>query len=301
MSSNRIGRLVDHRYGKADVRLLCLDRTGRRHHIFEANVSISLEGDFAEAYAEGDNGRVLPTDSMKNTVYGLAREQPFESSEGFALLLARHFVGHSQVSRATVRIAEKPWDRYGAHHAAFVAGGEHVYTAKVTVEATGGVSVTSGVSGLHILKSSDSAFSGFPRDRFTQLEETEDRIFSTQLEGRWDLAQLVSEEPGKIDFLALRRSVMGALLEAFADHHSRSVQHTLYWMGEAALAAAPQIERIFLRMPNKHYLLARLGAFDMDNPNHIFVPIDEPAGMIEGTIERKGSTGSPARQSPDAL
>ncbi|MEM8997573.1 MAG: factor-independent urate hydroxylase [Acidobacteriota bacterium] len=289
MGTRRLGRLVDHRYGKVGVRLLRLDRSRLPHRLFEATVEVSLEGDFDEAYAEGDNRRVLPTDTMKNTVYALARERAFETAEGFARLLARHFVtDHKQVSQATIRISERPWERHA--DAAFVAGGEERDTVDVRLDVSGGTDVSSGVEGLLILKSSDSGFSDFPRDRYTLLEDTDDRLFSTSLEARWDYSGLQVDGAAP-DFADVRRRVRRALLDAFAGHTSRSVQHTLYWMGEAALEAAPEIERIFLRMPNKHYLLAKLEAFELDNPNVIFVPTDEPAGLIEGTVERARGCG----------
>ena len=84
----------------------------------------------------------------------------------------------------------------------------------------------------------------------------------------------------------MRARILAALLKEFADHHSMSVQHTLFDMGKAALDAAPEIARITLMMPNLHHLLADLSPFGQDNPNHIFVPIDEPHGSIEATIER---------------
>lgn len=280
--SEHLGCIVDHRYGKAGVRLLRLDRGGPVHHLLEASVEISLEGPFAEAYSEGDNSRVLPTDTMKNTVYALARTREFATAEAFARLLARHFVDtKSQVERAVVRVAEKPWLRHGDHPAAFVAGGEERLTTTVSATAQA-ESVSSGIDGLVVLKSSRSGFEGFPRDGYTLLEETDDRILATRLEARWDYA-----DAGSIDFADARSRIHRGMLDAFADHDSRSVQHTLYEMAEAALAAAPEIERVFLRMPNKHYLLARLEPLGLDNPNHVFVPTDEPAGMIEGTVERR--------------
>ncbi|MEM8931624.1 MAG: factor-independent urate hydroxylase [Acidobacteriota bacterium] len=283
----RVGELVDHRYGKADVRLLRLDRSTTPHRLFEATVDVSLEGVFDEAYAEGDNRRVLPTDTMKNTVYALARERSFDTAEAFALLLAEHFVEtQEQVERATVLVAEKPWTRHGDHPSTFVAGGAERDTTAVVVDAGGDVVISSGVEDLVILKSADSGFADFPRDPYTVLKETDDRIFSTSLDAFWDYADR-QDDATEIDFADARRRIRAALLDAFADHESRSVQHTLYWMGEAALAAAPEIERIALRMPNKHYLLAQLEPFGLDNPNQVFVPTDQPAGMIEGTIERR--------------
>lgn len=275
-------RVVDHRYGKAGVRLLRLDRSDpERHRLFEASVEIRLEGDFVESYAEGDNARVLPTDTMKNTVYALARQAAFTTPEELALLLARHFVDtQPQVQRAIVEVAERPWLRHGDHADAFVAGGAERDTARATVDRDGATTLTGGIDGLVILKSSRSGFEDFPRDRYTTLRETADRILSTRLQATWEFTS------SDADAAATRRAIQAALLDTFAEHDSRSVQHTLYWMGDAALAAAPTVARISLRMPNKHYLLADLQPFGLDNPNHVFVPIDEPAGMIEATLER---------------
>jgi urate oxidase len=279
--TERLGNLSDHRYGKAGVRLLRLDRSTEPHRLFEATVEISLEGPFAEAYAEGDNCRVLPTDTMKNTVYVMARRHDVDTPEALALHLAKHFeAAQEQVHKATVQVSQKPWLRHGNHPAAFVAGGGDRDVATAVAEA-GSVTVTSAIAGLVILKSSRSGFSDFPRDEYTLLQETDDRILSTSLDARWDY-----HDSESADFAAVRSRIRRGMLDAFADHESRSVQHTLYWMGEAALAAAPEITRIHLRMPNKHYLLVNLEPFGLDNPNVVFLPIDEPAGMIEGTVSR---------------
>lgn len=278
-----LGELVSHRYGKNGVRILRLDRSAEMHQLFEATVDASLEGAFSEAYTEGDNHRVLPTDSVKNTIYALAREQGFDTLEGFALLLARHFV-HSQepVERSTARIVEKPWSRHHGRPSAFVAEGGVRHMTRVVADTSGAVDMTSGVSGLEILKSADSGFSGFPRDRFTTLEETDDRILATRLEARWHYRRVAG-----VDFGDTRRRLLQILLDVFADHRSHSMQHTLYRMAEAALAAASEIDRITLRMPNQHYHLAPLEDVGLDNPNHIFVPSDLPSGMIEGTVQRR--------------
>lgn len=273
-------RLVDHRYGKTGVRLLRLDRSSEPHRVFEANVEIRLEGAFAETYTLGDNARVLPTDTMKNTVYALAREAMIPTGEGFALRLARHFVASQvQVTRATVDLAERPWRQLDDRADAFVAGGEERTTCRVTVDRAG-TEVASGITGLLVMKTSRSAFHGFPRDRYTTLRETNDRLFATRLEATWTYGPL------GVDYADARIRVTRALLASFADHDSLAVQHTLHAMGAAALAAAPEVVRIHLRMPNKHYLLSDLSAFGLDNPNLVFLPTDEPAGMIEGTLER---------------
>ncbi|HUE96769.1 MAG TPA: urate oxidase [Longimicrobiaceae bacterium] len=276
--------IADHRYGKAGVRLLRLDRSGERHHLFEADVEISLEGDFLAAYTEGDNSRVVPTDTMKNTVYALARQRPFDGPEELGSLLARHFAETKpQVRRATVTVSARSWARHGDHPSTFVGGGDERATAEVVADAENGssaVTVSQGIENLLILKSSGSGFEGFPSDRYTTLEETSDRILATRLAARWEVSG------SDHDWEELRRHVRTALLDAFAGHSSRSVQHTLHAMAEAVLETSRSIDRIRLQMPNKHYLLADLSPFGLDNPNHVFVPTDEPAGMIEATLAR---------------
>jgi urate oxidase len=271
--------LVHHAYGKTGVRLLRLDR-GESHNILETSVEVRLEGDFAEAY-DGDNSRVLPTDTMKNTVYALARQERFDSIEALGLLLARYFIStQPQVARVTIELLERPWQPLTDAPDAFVGAGDHRRFARVT--ATPGSEVLEGgLRDLLIMKTANSGFAGFPRDRYTTLGETHDRILATRLDATWRCCDCAG------DARATRSSVEAALLDTFVSHASLSVQHTLAAMGQAALGACDTIEQIHLVMPNKHYLLANLTAFGLDNPNVIFIPTDEPAGRIEGTLRRR--------------
>lgn len=278
--------LIHNAYGKTGVRLLRLLR-GHRHEVLETSLEIRLEGQFGEAY-EGDNSRVLPTDTMKNSVYALARELPFGSAEELCRLLGRHFLNsQAQVSKAIVVSSERPWQRYQNEAATFVGGGEERSTVTYSIERRGDdfrERLSAGIGNLLILKTAKSGFEGFPRDRYTTLKDTADRLLATRLEATWDYHH---SSPEEVDFLAARARVSAALLQSFADHDSKSVQETLKVMGEAALEAAPEIDQIHLVMPNKHYLLVNLEAFGLDNPNQIFLPTDEPAGRIEGTLRRR--------------
>lgn len=278
--------LIYNAYGKTGVRLLRLLR-GARHEVLETALEIRLEGQFAEAY-EGDNSRVLPTDTMKNSVYALARELPFGSAEELCRLLGRHFLNsQSHVRKATVFSSERPWQRYQDEVATFVGGGEERSTAIYTIERRGDdfeEKMSAGIANLLILKTAKSGFEGFPRDRYTTLKDTADRLLATRLEATWEYHR---SSPEEVDFLAARARIAAALLQSFADHDSKSVQETLKVMGEAALEAAPEIDQIHLVMPNKHYLLVNLEAFGLDNPNQVFLPTDEPAGRIEGTLRRR--------------
>jgi urate oxidase len=276
------GTLTWSRYGKSRVRMLKVRRTSERHDIVDLTIDIQLEGAFERVYVEGDNRSCLATDTMKNTVYALARHDPIAHGEAFATRLAEHFGAKPGVSRARISASEARWDRLSAggrpHPHAFIQAGAEQWTSVVTRDAAG-VSVTSGVTNLVVLKTTDSAFAGFPRDEYTTLPETRDRILATSITAQWTYRR------GASDFSA-RERIRAALVGAFAAHDSESLQHTLYAMAEAALGASADATEITLTMPNRHHLLVDLTPFGLDNPNEIFVATDQPFGLIEATVRR---------------
>jgi urate oxidase len=77
-----------------------------------------------------------------------------------------------------------------------------------------------------------------------------------------------------------------ALLAAFAGTYSRSLQQTLYSMGQAVLTARPELCEVRLALPNKHHFLVDLSPFGLDNPGEVFHAADRPYGLIEGTVLR---------------
>lgn len=280
-----MARLGGNRYGKHRVRLSRITRHNDRHDFNEWTVNVLLEGDFESSYTEADNSKVLPTDTMKNTVYYVARGSKAATIENFAMELGDYLLANNaQVYWVKVEIEERAWERMvvdGAQEAAtFKLGGPEVQTVRAVRDQGREWSVRSGVDGLTILKTAKSEFTGYVQDKLTTLKPATDRIFGTRATVKWDYASAA------IDFAQVRARIMAALMKAFASHHSMSIQHTLFDMGKAALESAPEIERINLTMPNLHHLLADLGPFGLDNPNHIFVPIDEPHGYIEATVER---------------
>ncbi|MGA9671356.1 MAG: urate oxidase [Terracidiphilus sp.] len=280
-----MARLGENRYGKSRVRLSRITRHGDHHDFKEWIVRVLLEGDFESSFTEADNGKILPTDTMKNTVYSVARDSKAATIEEFATELGDYLLSNNpQVSGALVEIDEKAWERLVVDGEpdpfAFKLGGPEVNTVRAVRDQGREWSVRSGIDGLVILKTTKSAFTGYIKDKLTTLKPATDRIFGTSATVTWEYA---STAP---DHALVRTRIVAALLKEFADHDSMSVQHTLFDMGKAALAAAPEIASITLTMPNLHHLLADLSPFGQDNPNHIFVPIDEPHGYIEATIER---------------
>ena len=276
-------------YGKSAVRLLKLHRTADEHTVTELRVRVLLDGDFDAAYTDGDNSAVVATDTMKNTVYALAHELDVAPIETFAAKLARHFTkSYEQVERADVEIEQKLWERLAPARGdvttnAFRAQGPEKWTARA-ISRHGHLELSSGIRDLEILKTELSAFSGFPRDRYTTLEDTEDRLLGTSLRASWRY----SREPS--DPREARQAAQTALLETFAQHESHSVQHTLYEMAIAALEVVPQIDEITLAMPNQHRIIADLGSLGVDNAmahdRVVFVSTSEPYGDISATVRR---------------
>jgi urate oxidase len=270
--------LGPNRYGKAETRLVHVSRDGERHTLTDLNVSVSLSGDLAATHLTGDNAGVLPTDTMKNTVYAFAKEHGVGELEEFALLLARHFVDtQSQVRAARVGIEAFGWERLGPH--SFQRQGGHVRTASVTVTVEQ-EQVVSGVTGLVLLNSTDSEFHSFPRDRYTTLPETTDRILSTAVDAHW--RHLASAGDWGKSFAG----ALEALTKAFVETYSLSLQQTLFAMGSQVLAARPEIAEIRLALPNKHHYLVDLSPFELANDNEVFIAGDRPYGLIEGTVGR---------------
>jgi urate oxidase len=280
-----MARLGDNRYGKSRVRLSRITRLKDRHLFDEWTIHIMLEGDFDASYTEADNSKVLPTDTMKNTVYSVARRSKAATIEAFSMELGDYFLtNNAQVSGVLVEVKSRAWERLtigGAPEATtFKLGGPELQTVRAVRDQGREWSIRSGVDGLTILKTTKSAFTGYVVDKLTTLKPATDRILGTRATITWDYSAATP------DYAQARERIVAALLKTFAAHNSKSVQHTLFDMGNAALEAAPEIARIHLSLPNLHHLLADLSPFGEDNPNHIFVPIDEPHGTIEATVER---------------
>jgi urate oxidase len=276
-------------YGKRDVRLTKVVRNGSRHELFEITASIELEGDFAAAYTEGDNRTCIATDSMKNTVYVLAKEHDFTSIEQFALILVRHFCrAYPQVRHAAVELLQSSWARIAVdgkpHDHAFTSAGPQQRYAKATLRRTEEQPMLEGgVRGLLVLKTADSEWRDFVSDRYRTLKDTSDRIMATRVDADWTYNTLEG------DFTAYASSIDGAILTAFAMKHSLGVQQTLKDMGDAAIAACDAIVSISFSLPNLHRIPFNLEPFGLRFENDIFVATDEPYGLIKGKIFRSPS------------
>ena len=286
-----MAHLGENRYGKSRVRVMKVVRQDTHHEMKEWGVQVLLRGDFGTCFTEGDNSKILPTDTMKNTVYWLARESKAQSLEVFAKELGDYLLlNNPQVTEVSVEIKEKSWKRVvvdGAPHpTTYQLTGPELQTTEVIAARSGQTTVKSGIDGLMILKTTKSAFAGYIKDKLTTLPESTDRIFGTRATVVWEFNGPTNDEESLLDYQWLRSRATETLISTFAEHDSLSVQHTLFDIGKAMLETLPEIARVTLTMPNLHCLLVDLRRFGQDNPNQIFVPIDEPHGYIEAVVER---------------
>jgi urate oxidase len=284
--SNRI-ILGENQYGKAEVRVVKITRDTDRHEIEDLNVTSQLRGDFAAAHLDGDNAHVVATDTQKNTIYAFARDG-IGSPEAFLLRLGGHFVSSFEwVTGGRWEAESYRWDRIRAHGAehehSFVRNGQEVRTAVVVREGAA-THVISGLKDLTVLKSTQSGFAGFPRDKYTTLPETADRILATDVSARWRFR--TGTDFSALDFNKSYEGIKALLLEGFTEKYSHALQQTLFDMGTKVLEGHSAIDEIKFSMPNKHHFLVDLSPFGLDNPNEVFFAADRPYGLIEATVQR---------------
>ncbi|WP_369374886.1 factor-independent urate hydroxylase [Promicromonospora sp. Populi] len=294
--------LGPNQYGKAEVRLVRVDRDTPRHHITDLSVTSQLRGDFRATHESGDNAGVIATDTQKNTINAFARDG-VGSPETFLLRLARHFLTSPQVTGGRWAAEQYGWERIppgpptapgpdGAapavgHDHAFVRGAAERRTALVHADDSG-LTVLAGLRDVTVLKSTGSEFSGFPRDRYTTLPEVDDRILATDVTAWWRYTPSFTETAGPAEYDERFAAVRAILLEAFANLHSLALQQTVFAMGKAVLEAYPDIAEIRLSCPNNHHFLVDLEPFGLDNPGEVFFAADRPYGLIEAAVQRSG-------------
>jgi len=275
--------LAANRYGKAAIRLVRVARGPDGDQLRDLTVAIALEGDFAAAHTDGDNSLVIATDTMKNTAYAFAKTQLDGPLEDYGRALAEHFLEAPQVDVATVNIKGHHWrpiDVSGTPAPdAFVRGGEGTRVATITATRAA-TTVEAGVEDLVVMKTTRSAFSGFPRDEYTTLSETDDRLMATKLTAIWRYGS-----PG-LDYDRVFDGVRTTLLESFADHDSPSVQTSIWIMARAILESHDEVEEVRMVLPNLHHWLVDLRPFGLENDREIYTPTTEPHGLIEATVRR---------------
>jgi urate oxidase len=283
--------LGQNRYGKSQVRLVTVRRRGSEHDLRDLTLDVLLEGDFAAAHVAGDNAKVIATDTMKNTVYALAKDHLTGPPEALGLALAGHFAAAPQVSNATVTLREHGWGRIetpsGPAPDAFVRSGPATRLATVSVAGHGAGATTSieaGLEDLTVVKTTKSGFVGFERDPYTTLAEADDRIMATMVSATWGYSAVATRQG--FDFDLAHARALERLLTTFAEHVSPSVQTSVWIMASAMLDADPAIEWVRMVLPNLHHWAVDLAPFGLENRGEVFVATTQPHGLIDATVRR---------------
>jgi urate oxidase len=276
--------LIKNRYGKGRVRVMRIHRDGERQDVSELNIKAMVEGDFARTYTDHDNSNTVSTDTIKNVVNVVARENAGLSTEEFCQVLAGKFLDtYKQVDSVSITAHETKWSRLSfggkSHPHGFVLDSNGQPTVQVDATRSGS-SLVSGIDGFSFMKSTQSGWAMYVKDAYTTIPETDDRMCATSMVATWTWTARPQS------YVATNAKILNTLLDVFCNSYSYSVQDSLYRMGEAALAAVPEISEISMACPNKHYILMNLGPFGLDNKNQVFLPTDEPHGQIECTVGR---------------
>lgn len=288
MTETRTGQKIvlgQNNYGKSENRIVKVKRDTDRHEVWDLDVRVALEGDFDAAHYDGDNSGLLATDTMRNTVYALAKDHLTGAIEDFGLALVDHFLGAGPtVTSCWIEITQFLWNRIEVngrpHEHSFVRGrGER--RARVSGDGDGKRLVEAGIGDFYVMKTTNSGWEGYLFEEFTTLPETNDRILATIVTSRWEY------NTTDADYDRLWRGVLDQTLATFTDHYSPSVQNTLWRTGEAVLEKFPEIGRIWYSFPNVHHIAYNLERFGIENDKEIFHATQDPYGQIEGWVERR--------------
>jgi urate oxidase len=279
--------LGDNRYGKAEIRLVHVARgagPGGEDLLRDWNISTSLSGELADTHLTGSNAKVLPTDSQKNKAYALAKELGGDAEpEAFGIELASYFVSSQEpISRARVSVEEYGWTPIGSTGYSFARSGDLVRTTVVHVDSRAGTRVVSGLRDLTVMNTTASEFWGYPKDAYTTLPETKDRILATSVNASWRFRP--EAVAAGIDWGAAFSLAKSTILATFAGTYTYSLQQMLYTIGTALISAVPSVCEVRLALPNRHHYLVDLTPFGLSNEREVYLAGDRPYGLIEGTV-----------------
>jgi len=278
-------------HGKGEGHLVRVEREGAVHHISDYTVSSAIRGDLDRIYTHGDNATCVPTDTQKNLTFSLARDG-VGTPEEFALKFGRFMFSEwpEIVTGGRWEVMKVEWDRivgdHGPHDFSFVRQGKEERYAVVQAEGEN-FTVVAGLKGLTVLKSSGSAFVGYPKGKYTTLAETTDRIMST------DVSAWLEYNTLEADWDGIFASVRHIILSEFAERFSMALQNTMWAISARIIDTHPEINTVRMQCPNNHHFVVDLEPFGQDNPNVVFYAADRPFGDITSEVVRKGTTPSP--------
>jgi len=177
--------LIKNRYGKGRVRVMRIHRDGGRHEVSQLNIKAMIEGDFARAYTGADNSTSVSTDTIKNVVNIVARENTGLCTEEFCQVLAKKYLdSYPQVVSVAITAHETKWSRlsFGGepHPHSFILDSNGKPTVEVSATRSGSA-MASGIDGFTFMKSTQSGWENYFEDRYTTIPPTHDRMAATSM------------------------------------------------------------------------------------------------------------------------
>jgi urate oxidase len=258
-------------------------RRGDRHDARDLTVGCRFEGAFGTAFTEGRSDGLVPGEALKNLVHAVAQADADGDIETFGLALCDRLLGtFPAIGRARVEIVEQPWPRLEVggkpRGDAFSRGSQERRTAAVTSNGAQ-TAVVSGIEDLALLRT--SGFRGAVQDDDPHgVRDGLQTLLVATLAARWTYTS------ADVTFGSYRHGVRNAIVETFAMHAARSVPHTLYTIADVALGSYPEIADITLSLAERPYRPADLFTAGVENPDSLYVALDEPAGTLEVTVVR---------------
>lgn len=297
--------LTNAKYGKDNVRLLKVKRdpeNPKKQDVIELTVQVLLLGDIDVSYTKADNAPIVPTDTVKNTIYILAKQHEVWPIERFGCTLVEHFISrYSHIHGAEAKIIQHRWTRYDVqgkpHLHSFIQDGIETRITEVKKTETSNFEISSRIKDLTVFKSTGSKFYGYHQCEYTTLKETWDRILSTDVDATWfwnsskfSNMAAVNDFADKKGFDNAYDLARNSTLEIFALEDSASVQATMYNISEKIIESVPWVDDVTYVLPNKHFLELDLswhkGLQNKGKDAEVYVPASDPNGLIKSTVSR---------------
>src|ERR1700726_1340233 len=166
-----------------------IHRDGGRHEVSQLSINVMVEGDIARTYTHADNSNSVSTDTIKNVVNIVARENTGLSTEEFCQVLAKKYLDtYPQMASVAITAHETKWSRlsFGGkpHPHSFILDSNGKPTVDVTATRQGST-LTSGIDGFTFMKSTQSGWENYVKDAYTTIPETHDRMCATSMVATW--------------------------------------------------------------------------------------------------------------------
>lgn len=295
-----MAKLQAARYGKDNIRLYKVhkDEATKTQTVVEMTVCVMLEGEIDSSYTEADNSVIVATDTMKQTTYIIAKQNPVTPPELFASILGTHFIEtYKHIHAAHITIVTHRWTRMTIdgkpHPFSFFRDGAETRLVEADIIEGKGIEIRSGISGLLVLKSTGSQFHSHIKDDYTILPDVYDRILSTSVDAGWKWKTLLGVDQVKAEASKFDKSWTAAreiTIKTFAEDDSASVQNTMYKMCEQILEVDSSVEAVDYSLPNKHYFEIDLswhhGLKNTGKDAEVYAPQSDPNGLIKCTVTR---------------